>query len=84
MSTNINKDTVGDEKIIPTVCAAHCGGSCLLKCHVKDGVLVRVETDDGPETRGEAEDNSRRVQVSIHGATVAAKTTGNRTAEIAS
>lgn len=37
------------ETIIPTTCASHCGGSCLLKVHVKDGVITRIETDDGPE-----------------------------------
>lgn len=38
-----------NEMIIPTTCASHCGGSCLLKVHVRDGVIVRIETDDGPE-----------------------------------
>lgn len=37
------------EKVIPTVCASHCGGACLLKVHVKDGIIVRIETDDGDE-----------------------------------
>lgn len=31
-------------------CPAHnCGGRCLLKAHVADGRIVRVETDDRPE-----------------------------------
>ena len=42
-----------DEKtgsyVVPTVCATHCGGTCLLKVHVEDGRITRVETDDGPE-----------------------------------
>ena len=37
------------ELIIPTVCRSHCGGACLLKVHVKDGIITRIETDDGPE-----------------------------------
>src|SRR3972149_4515327 len=44
----------GNEKVVPTVCASHCGGACLLKVHVKDGVITRIETDDGeePQLRG--------------------------------
>lgn len=37
------------EKVVHTVCASHCGGACLLKVHVKDGVIIRVETDDSRE-----------------------------------
>ncbi len=37
-------------KVIRTGCPAHnCGGRCLLKAHVQDGRIVRVETDDRPE-----------------------------------
>ena len=38
-----------NETIIYTACNSHCGGACLLKVHVKDGVVTRVETDDGEE-----------------------------------
>ena len=38
-----------NETIIPTLCAMHCGGNCLLKVHVKDGIITRIETDDGEE-----------------------------------
>jgi anaerobic dimethyl sulfoxide reductase subunit A len=38
-----------DEKVIPTVCCSHCGGACVLKIHVKDGLVTRIETDDGDE-----------------------------------
>jgi anaerobic dimethyl sulfoxide reductase subunit A len=37
------------EKVVITVCHSHCGGACLLKLHVKDGVITRIETDDGEE-----------------------------------
>lgn len=37
------------EEIITTLCAPHCGGGCLLKVHVREGRIVRIETDDGPE-----------------------------------
>ncbi|MBI4286128.1 MAG: molybdopterin-dependent oxidoreductase [Chloroflexi bacterium] len=37
------------EQVITTLCASHCGGSCLLKLHVQDGVIKRIETDDGEE-----------------------------------
>ena len=45
----MNKDRIMDEEIIPTMCATHCGGTCLLRVHVKDGVITRVETDNGEE-----------------------------------
>jgi anaerobic dimethyl sulfoxide reductase subunit A len=41
----IQKDT----KIIRTGCPGHnCGGRCLLKVHVIDGIITRIETDDRP------------------------------------
>ncbi|MDO8634885.1 MAG: molybdopterin-dependent oxidoreductase, partial [Dehalococcoidia bacterium] len=40
---------VSEEKIITTACNTHCGGSCLLRVHVKDGVITRFETDNGEE-----------------------------------
>lgn len=42
------------ETIIPTTCASHCGGSCVLRLHVRDGVIRRIETDngEGPQLRG--------------------------------
>lgn len=36
-----------EERIVTTTCTSHCGGSCLLKVHVKGGVITRIETDDG-------------------------------------
>jgi anaerobic dimethyl sulfoxide reductase subunit A len=36
-------------RIIRTGCPGHnCGGKCLLKVHVKDGIITRIETDDRP------------------------------------
>ena len=39
----------GEEKIIATACSSHCGGRCILRVHVRGGVIVRIETDDGEE-----------------------------------
>lgn len=42
--------TDGDTTVIRTGCPAHnCGGRCLLRAHVRDGRIVRLETDDRPE-----------------------------------
>ena len=39
------------EKRIRVGCPAHnCGGRCLLIAHVRDGRIVRLETDDRPDT----------------------------------
>ena len=37
------------EEIYATACASHCGGTCLMKVHVQDGRVARIETDDGEE-----------------------------------
>ncbi len=43
------KDSV-DTRIVSTGCPAHnCGGRCLLRAHVRDGCIVRLDTDDRPE-----------------------------------
>ncbi len=44
----VAKSSAG-EKIIPTTCASHCGGTCVLKVHVREGVITRIETDDTAE-----------------------------------
>ncbi len=41
--------TQSETRIIRTGCPGHnCGGKCLLKVHVKDGIITRIETDDRP------------------------------------
>ena len=37
------------EEIVNTTCASHCGSTCVLKLHVKDGIITRIETDSGEE-----------------------------------
>ncbi len=40
-----------NERIVKVGCPAHnCGGRCLLRAHIKDGVITRLETDDRPDS----------------------------------
>lgn len=34
-------------RIVPTGCCHDCGGRCVLRAHVKDGKVIRFETDNG-------------------------------------
>ena len=45
------KSTPSDEDItiVPTGCCHDCGGRCVLKAHVKDGKILRLETDNGEQ-----------------------------------
>jgi anaerobic dimethyl sulfoxide reductase subunit A len=36
-------------RIVPTGACYDCGGRCVLKVHVREGVAIRVETDDSDE-----------------------------------
>jgi len=49
MSTEQKNSAPGDIQIVRATSAFDCGGRCPLRLHVKDGVLIRVEGDDGPE-----------------------------------
>ncbi len=48
MPENHTSET-GEEKVVRTVCASHCGGTCQMKVHVKDGKITRIESDDESE-----------------------------------
>ncbi len=44
----VQNDTAGGAtRIVMSICRSHCGSVCLLKLHVRDGVIIHVETDDG-------------------------------------
>ena len=43
---NVNEEGV---KIVRTTSAFDCGGRCLLRFHMKDGKVIRVEGDDFPD-----------------------------------
>ncbi|MFO7963067.1 MAG: molybdopterin-dependent oxidoreductase [Desulfobacterales bacterium] len=67
--------------IIPTGGCYDCGGRCVLKVHVKDGKMIRVETDDGEgaQYRACAKGRALRKQVySPHRLLYPAKRAGER------
>ena len=39
----------GSVQVIPSGCSNHCGGACLLRVHTEDGVITRIEKDDGDQ-----------------------------------
>ena len=39
------------EKTIISSCPHDCGGRCVLKVHVKDHIITKIETDDGEGTQ---------------------------------
>src|SRR4030043_2349592 len=43
------QDPATGERVIRVGCPGHnCGGRCLLKVYVEDGVIYRIESDDRP------------------------------------
>jgi len=49
MSNNIQKANDDDITIVNTGCCHDCGGRCVLRAHVKDGKIIRFETDNDEE-----------------------------------
>jgi anaerobic dimethyl sulfoxide reductase subunit A len=47
MSESPSKQIKEDTTIINTGCCHDCGGRCVLKAHVKDGKIIRLESDTG-------------------------------------
>lgn len=46
----MNMSKSGEERIVRTDCNSHCGGTCEMKVHVRDGRIIRIETGDEGET----------------------------------
>ena len=49
MSNNMQKVNDDDVTIVNTGCCHDCGGRCVLRAHVKDGKIIRFETDNDEE-----------------------------------
>lgn len=54
MTIEYKKEHDGADRVVMTVCNSHCGGACPLKIHVKDGLITRIEADDGEEPQYKA------------------------------
>lgn len=39
--------------LVQTSCSTNCGGRCVLQAHVRDGVVLRLETDPAPDLPGQ-------------------------------
>lgn len=68
--TSADPDTLKEGKWVTAACWHNCGGRCLNKALVVDGVVVRQKTDDThldspdyPQQRGCARGRSQRQQV---------------------
>ncbi len=49
--TKVNKvQARAESKVVPTSCAHNCGGRCRVLVHVEDGTIVKLSTDDRPDT----------------------------------
>ena len=59
------KESEHTERLAVSICRSHCGGACLLKVHVKGGVITKIETDDGqePQYRACAKGRAQRQRV---------------------
>jgi len=42
-------DSAGEVTIVNTGCCHDCGGRCVLRAHVRDGRIIRFETDNGED-----------------------------------
>lgn len=43
-------DATEPERLVRVCCPAHnCGGRCLLIAHIRDGAIIRLDTDDRPD-----------------------------------
>lgn len=49
MRSEVKGELCSEEKVVVAAHCSHCGGTCLLKVHVRNGVITRIETDDGEE-----------------------------------
>ncbi len=65
-----NRPAAAPAKWVPVACWHNCGGRCLLKAQVQDGVVLRVKTDDThpdsanyPQQRACVRGRSQRMQV---------------------
>jgi len=51
MKVNRQTEKTDEEKeqVVNTTCSSHCGGTCRLRVHVREGRITRIESDDGEE-----------------------------------
>ncbi|MFH1124071.1 MAG: molybdopterin-dependent oxidoreductase [Pseudomonadota bacterium] len=49
MGVSTEARSVDDEKIITSTCSSHCGGKCVFRLHIRNGIISKIEADDSGE-----------------------------------
>ena len=49
MGNSRQEQSFTEEGMVTTTCSCHCGGKCIVRVHVKEGLITRIEAVDDEE-----------------------------------